>query len=844
MSHWSSPNVDRRASKSRLLIQCASIALLLALLVAPRAAAQGTMGMLPGPISTRELDGYAKRLALSPQQRRSLDSLHDQYKQEFRVLREGEIAQFLKDMRDMDGGMMPKRKAIEDFLQKMDALTRKIAGLDNRFFDTLQTSLTEDQLLMMPRVRMARQRGRMDNMQMMWMGGQRPADLSDIVFSMDLSAADRAAADPFLSQYETKLTAEMEKMYDNTHKMILGMYEALEKLGISEDSMQDPAQAEKVGQAMQQVWMDLMAKSQKQMAEMTTLGDHTQQSVNAALTPDAARDLRNRYYQLVYPEAAFALYRHDYVFAPALKRDDLTPEQRDAVIAARDEMQRKLDSILDQAIAGIKVWRESMSPFDYNQEKAEQYQKRQNDLRVKADEARATANATLEASLGKDLLDKVGRLKTSGEEPQDEMIVTDMGGGMVAAQTLEVSASDDDGSDFAWGMDQFLPPGIAESELAELGERLALTDEQRTVVQDLHQRYTESFQKLNETDIAKLQQAVAAMWQYDEESQTSRGPTADSINDTYRLRAIALDAINKTDGSFFDELELAVLTPEQAKLLPRARSARERVVYNRGGYSWGYDSNEGGIDLSRLIMRKRSLIPDDQRTAVLAALEKYEQELLPLFKQRYSKSLEAQKVQELWSAEMTRAQAEGESNNVAMGMKYQQMMKEPQTALAQASEAVAKLNRETLAKLMDMLPAEAGHDLRGEYNRRAFPNVYNDPGAVDKQIDRARALHELNGEQTLQLGELAANYHPAYSALCDEMVKASEGENRNPYLATVDADNMDDWQKREETLAKLRFDRSELNARAASQLRTILTEDQLKAIGGLPVVDETNNRFD
>ena len=44
-----------------------------------------------------------------------------------------------------------------------------------------------------------------------------------------------------------------------------------------------------------------------------------------------------------------------------------------------------------------------------------------------------------------------------------------------------------------------------------------------------------------------------------------------------------------------------------------------------------------------------------------------------------------------------------------------------------------------------------------------------------------------------------------------------------------------------ETLARLRFDRSELSARAAVSLRDILSEDQLKSIGGLPKADDDND---
>ena len=73
------------------------------------------------------------------------------------------------------------------------------------------------------------------------------------------------------------------------------------------------------------------------------------------------------------------------------------------------------------------------------------------------------------------------------------------------------------------------------------------------------------------------------------------------------------------------------------------------------------------------------------------------------------------------------------------------------------------------------------------------------------------------------------------------MVTTSAGYQRGMWMASVDDESVDDWQKREETLAKLRFDRSELNARAASQVKSILTEDQLKRLGGLPTIAESGD---
>src|SRR5436190_5358349 len=72
------------------------------LIFAGSARGQGTSGTLPDPISARELTRYEDRLQLSPQQRQAAETFHEQYKREFRALREGEIADFLKEMRSLN----------------------------------------------------------------------------------------------------------------------------------------------------------------------------------------------------------------------------------------------------------------------------------------------------------------------------------------------------------------------------------------------------------------------------------------------------------------------------------------------------------------------------------------------------------------------------------------------------------------------------------------------------------------------------------------------------------------------------------------------------------------------
>ena len=91
--------------------------LLSPILLIRTAVAQGTTGTLPDPISSRELIRYAERLILTDHQRQAMESVHDRYKTRFRDFRDGKVAEFLDEMRAMQGmGVMPKKEVAEAFL--------------------------------------------------------------------------------------------------------------------------------------------------------------------------------------------------------------------------------------------------------------------------------------------------------------------------------------------------------------------------------------------------------------------------------------------------------------------------------------------------------------------------------------------------------------------------------------------------------------------------------------------------------------------------------------------------------------------------------------------------------
>ena len=109
--------------------------------IADRASAQGTSGMLPTPISSRDLDVYGETLDLTREQRDAIDAIHEQYREDFRVLREGDIEAYMGEVSGMwrAGFRSLNREAIEESIQKLDRVMRKIRLTDDRLFDGVDT---------------------------------------------------------------------------------------------------------------------------------------------------------------------------------------------------------------------------------------------------------------------------------------------------------------------------------------------------------------------------------------------------------------------------------------------------------------------------------------------------------------------------------------------------------------------------------------------------------------------------------------------------------------------------------------------------------------------------------
>ncbi|MHC5113891.1 MAG: hypothetical protein ACYTGP_05630 [Planctomycetota bacterium] len=822
------------------------IAALLLLPVAP-AAGQGTDGALADPVSTRELLGYADRLELSTQQRAGLESIHDQYKHDFRVLRDGDIAKFLAESRKMqNSGRMPDRKVVQTMFERMEKLQTRIRTLDDRLFDQLQPMLTEEQLSMLPRVRLQRERTRYQSSQMMWMMGSPAVDISGIVRELELEGETLITVDALMATYERRFTSELRKLSSATHRMFLDVLDRLNELGFGEmtqeEMMENPEKMQEMMQAMQSVWQEVTAKAQEIATGVQALNDNAYTGVSAVLESGQRRSFRNDYYQKAYPMVGHMLMQSQ---QPWLDRvvaiDDLTDDEREGLQATIDDHHRKLDRIVEEAVKLAKESRRERNPFNMG-ESMQEFNEQIAKLSQRSNELLAQSMQTVRDIIG---AERFARLQQATLEEAQQSIVAaaNLPAGAVVVQSGTTQVSGDDAEEkVPEYRDQLVPSRITRADVKWYARRLGLDEGGLAVLDELYLGYLEKTKTMK--SLEKTRTAVQTLWKYDAETGVSTPPSTADIERVYQIRREAFTEIANLDETFFADVAVAVATEEQAPIMARIRADRARARFNIDhNMGWGQHSSEGNIDLIRFLSKRQ--VSDAELALIDGALRSYETGAAAPFAERYEAILAMQKAQELMSAEMTSAATADQAEAMEYGMRYREVVQPLSARITEVKQAIVKLNQETMAAVLAALAAGAegegasdtGRSIRMEYNRLAFPEVYKDPMSIEKHLATSLTFEDLTPEQQGQLNELAVGYRPEYAGYCEQMIELSAGASYDPFAAFAQQD-WSEYQKLNSKLEKLRFDRNELNFRAIARLRDVLTEQQLQRLGGLPEMKE------
>jgi hypothetical protein len=795
---------------------------------------QGTDGSTADPISTADLMRYAERLSLSPQQRTALERLHDEYKAEFRVLRDGEIAAFM-DKAGRLGGVMPTRDTMEELVDELDRVQLKIRLLDERMLDRLSPMLTEQQAALLPRIRQHRERARYSTtqlQQMMSLSGRRPIDLGDMWIGMDVPPDVFEAVDPMIAAYERELTVRLRELNESVTRMYLDLFQAIEDAGFAEMNVleggEDPEEMQRFGQLMQQVWIDLMKRIGDIAGEITELDRRTLRSVTSLMPPLAARDLETRYYARAFPEVSFALATgENAAFDAMVEVEPLTVEERESIASIVDELHRRLDRIRDQAIEVVEEQRQRFSMFDPGGEDNAELAERLAALREESITVRGQVMTQLAEGLGAERFAEIqaaalkARAGAGSSEPEET--------GPIAADLSDPRVQDE----ARWSGDAFVKPRISHADVRRYANRLGLNDGLRDVVASMHADYAARYRELAE--IATLKKANAELWRHDPETDTSLPPSEEMIDRILDLRRTAIAAIRAEDDRLFGEI--AVIVDEtEVGMVERLRRQRERTVYAvSGDTAWlglASGGSAGAVDLVDLVIDLR--LDPEAAGRVDEILDRYEGETMDVLRTRLEAALLLKHHSDLFTASSRRAELEGEGSFDWPA--YQGAIGPPSKEFRAATEAYAKLNASYRDELAPLLTPEQTQAFRRSFDRHSYPAVFDDPLAVETQLGAALDL-ELTTEQREGAVEIMSAYRPEYDAMCQRMIGFT---SVNADFANFGAEDWREYQERQRELERLRYDRDELSLRAASRLKSLLTEDQIRLIGGLPEPPETD----
>ncbi|MDY7107955.1 MAG: hypothetical protein SYC29_04895, partial [Planctomycetota bacterium] len=563
---------------------------------APAALAQGTGGALPGPISGGQLMRFADRLALSDQQRLAVESIHDEYKARFRVLRDGEIAAFLQEQQSMQGGI-PQREAVEKLLEDQRRLRAKIEALDDRFFDRLLPILTEGQQQQVPRLRLLRERQRYENPQAMAMFGRGDVDLSALFFELDLPPTAFRTADPMIARYERRLTTLRRKQNGALEQMALNMMDALTDRGFAdisqEELLNDPQRLREFIREMEAVYSELNVEVAEISADINELHRRTCRNVAAVLPDEHARSFRNAYYRRGFPQLAplIAQSERDWMTG-ALELEDLSDEQRSALSGAADTFRIRMEKLLEKAIDLVDGFWRDFSPFSPDPDRGAEFRKALTAIYTKAEELETQLNASLGDALGaetvREIRDAVGK---AAAKPA-----------VTGRPVGEDSADEDAPPETLWSGDRFLPPRIGRSDINEYAEALQLDEGMREVLSALHGDYVEQYGQLE--SIEQLKEANRSLWSYDGDTGATTPPAREKIQAVYDLRRRAIETIIEFDAAFFDQL-VTLADKAREDDIERLRLDRLRRTYAGASermFSFGQDaSSEAAVDVKAIV---------------------------------------------------------------------------------------------------------------------------------------------------------------------------------------------------------------------------------------------------
>ncbi|MDY7109550.1 MAG: hypothetical protein SYC29_13020 [Planctomycetota bacterium] len=802
------------------------------------ARAQGTRGILPDPISHRDVDRYADGLEASAAQREGLARIHDSYLAGFRALRDGPIERFLTEHPravSFHARMPADRAEAELEARALDELAGRIRQLDDGFFGDVREILTEAQAAELPRLERDRQRTRYrQGPAFVTRSPYLLADLAILVDELELDAKARQTVRPLVEEYERRFLAALKRLDDVTSALRLEMLRQrrVHEAAIRQGNLWEHTIVKRA----------IFEKLAALTGELAEIHRHALRQCSAVLPGPAADALHRRFCAIVYPDLPPGLGPAGELFDRLLAGDSITGEQRSSIEMQRAvyrEAARRLKEQMFDVIDALRAssashriqFRAAYDSASYYEDAAE-YGDRIAELRTELDRVNQSAARALATITGE--AHDVPRI--AREKPKEP------------GRSLRLGVAAPHGVDgpriysyrnipleqlilqFGSGATRFLPDPIPGSDLERYARRLDLDADDEAVLAELHAMYLDRYRKLGvEGPIARVQRLQRTLFQRDAAGRIEL-PSVRQIERLFDLRRQALPAILALDAQFHDDLVTVWGDVVESVVFERLQRDRLRAVYRlavpgsfvpglyRPLLTIGPRERKAHRDAERITIEPAEIVETacgdlqpDVFDEVQAVVIEAEVEVTALLEELFEARLEMEQERARLLASRLAHDEDGTLN--AVDVQPTEAILRLDERIHQTLREIRALNRAARDAIAARLPESERWAFQAAYRRAGYPSVYDDADRVHDILSAATRLDDLDPRQREQLDELSRTYRLEFER-CARRIIAS----RN------------DWRARQRHEAE----RDELNTRTRLRLKEILGPDRLEALSRRP----------
>ncbi|MBL9147225.1 MAG: hypothetical protein JNM94_00885 [Phycisphaerae bacterium] len=815
----------------RVMHVVAALLVAIACACAP-ARGQGTSGAVPEPISTTELHDLLRRyVAPTREEWDAIEGLHDDYRASFKQLREGDIEKLLESQRAIEGTGFPRRDKFEKLIRDTERVTKRIGEIDGTLFEGIAVVVGEDKRQGVTRAANARLRQReLRGGSMSAMGMMNATDMSPIVIDSFADAPEvLATITPDLIDYEERLTASAKGAGEDALSMWTDMFRELEKAGFAEmteeDMRNNPERMTALMETAQRAMQEAGKKVQKRVQAIRELNDRTYRGLSAKLTGDPQRRLRAVYLRRAHPMIGYDT-SFERLFASLEKSATISPELKERLRVERTNFVQANDAIIDQLVKLDNERTESSDLFNPFGGGGEELQKKLQELQTKRAELQERTASTLRPMVGDERYDRIfQRLAMAGDSANPfatiDVDATDEAVAEAAAHEASVEATVFDAGRSLSPLDVGMIQLMSGSMNLDAGMKSTL----ETMHADYQKTWTDSIAPLLE-EVAKQE---GNQWTRSEDGSMRWNAEAISAHAAKQREAVA-KALDLDEAFFADVLKVLGESHANEILVVRL----DRVTMMRQlrpdlfGSGFAFGDEEVAVPIMTILSHES--IPDDARPAARAAVAAAAATAIPRLRELDVAAMEnATQTQNLgmsWGVQFQ----DGQPPDAAAMAKFQEESMKLQTKAEELRRERQKIMTSIFEAMKSAIP-EANRDaFQLAYDKAAFPSIFNDPRTALPFLDRASALPDLTPDQRARLDSVRAEYERDYFDACRRMVR----RNPSPPKASNDPSAVyREYAARQNERMKVQFERDERSARAVSQVRRVLTDEQIKQVPGL-----------